>query len=113
MAALLRRVAVSLDELGDFTVQDIAFHAEPTASGCPRVDAIDKRLHVTKSRWGGLKLAAHVARQTGWRLGSARGAGVAPGSSSVTDTTLSTPPNGQACARTLDHCHRLFEREGR
>jgi len=29
--ALLRRVADSLGELGDVTVQDITFHAEPTA----------------------------------------------------------------------------------
>ena len=31
VAALLRRVADSLDKLGDVTVQDITFHAEPTA----------------------------------------------------------------------------------
>jgi hypothetical protein len=31
VAALLRRVADSLDELGDVTVQDSTFHAEPTA----------------------------------------------------------------------------------
>jgi hypothetical protein len=30
VGALLRRVADSLDELGDVTVQDITFHAEPT-----------------------------------------------------------------------------------
>jgi hypothetical protein len=31
VAALLRRVADSLDKLGDVTVQDITFHSEPTA----------------------------------------------------------------------------------
>jgi hypothetical protein len=29
--ALLRRVAETVEELGDVTVQDITFHAEPTA----------------------------------------------------------------------------------
>jgi hypothetical protein len=32
VAALLRRVADSLDEIGDVTVQDITFHTEPTAA---------------------------------------------------------------------------------
>lgn len=32
VAALLRRVADSLDGLSDVTVQDITFHAEPTAA---------------------------------------------------------------------------------
>jgi hypothetical protein len=31
VAALLRRVAETIDGLGDVTVQDITFHAEPTA----------------------------------------------------------------------------------
>jgi hypothetical protein len=30
VAALLRRVADSLDDLGDVTIQDITYHAEPT-----------------------------------------------------------------------------------
>ena len=30
VAALLRRVAETIDGLGDVTVQDITFHAEPT-----------------------------------------------------------------------------------
>ena len=31
VAALLRRVADALEALGDVTVQDVTFHAEPTA----------------------------------------------------------------------------------
>jgi hypothetical protein len=31
VAALLRRVADKLDELGDISVQDLTFHSEPTA----------------------------------------------------------------------------------
>jgi hypothetical protein len=31
VAALLRRVADSIDALGDVTVEDLTFHAEPTA----------------------------------------------------------------------------------
>jgi hypothetical protein len=33
VAALLRRVADSIDGFGDITVQDITFHAEPTGDG--------------------------------------------------------------------------------